>query len=56
MFQLFELHMRGAEWYLEKHGSPKILAGSQNLRSVFDHSRSLVFAWLVLLFLSLETF
>ena len=34
---------RGGEWYLEKSGSRKILAGSQNLGNVFDKSRSLVF-------------
>ena len=49
-------HVRGGEWYLEKHGSRKILAGSRNLGSVFDKSRSLVFAWFVFTFLSLETF
>ena len=38
---------RGGEWYLEKPGSRKILAGSRNLESVFDKSRSLVFAWFV---------
>ena len=47
---------RGGEWYLEKRGSRKILAGSRNLGSVFDKSRSLVFAWFVFTFLSLETF
>ena len=36
--------IRGGEWYLEKRGSRKILAGSRNLGSVFDKSRSLVFA------------
>ena len=41
---------RGGEWYLEKRGSPKILAGSRNLRSVFDKSRSLIFAWFVFTF------
>ena len=50
MFQLFELHMRGGEGYLEKCGSRKILAGSRNLGSVFDKSRSLVFAWFVFTF------
>ena len=39
---------RGGEWYLEKRGSRKILAGSRNLESVFDKSRNLVFAWFVL--------
>ena len=38
---------RGGEWYLEKRGSRKILAGSRNLERVFDKSRSLVFAWFV---------
>ena len=38
---------RGGEWYLEKRGSRKILAGSRNLGGVFDKSRSLVFAWFV---------
>ena len=38
-------HHRGGEWYLEKRGSRKILAGSQNLGSVFSKSRSLVFSW-----------
>ena len=47
---------RGAEWYLEKRGSRKILAGSRNLGSVFDKSRSLVFSWFVFTFLSLENF
>ena len=42
--------MRGGEWYLEKRGSRKILAGSQNLGSVFDKSRNLVFAWFVFTF------
>ena len=48
--------LRGAEWYLEKRGSRKILAGSRNLGSVFDKSRSLVFSWFVFTFLSLENF
>ena len=47
---------RGAEWYLEKCGSWKILAGSRNLGRVFDKSRSLVFSWFVFTFLSLENF
>ena len=29
---------RGGEWYLEKRGSRKILAGSRNLGSVYDKS------------------
>ena len=41
---------RGGEWYLEKRGSRKILAGSRNLGSVFDKSRSLVFSWFVFTF------
>ena len=41
---------RGGEWYLEKRGSRKILAGSQNLGSVFDTSRSLVFSWFAFTF------
>ena len=47
---------RGGEWYLEKRGSRKTLAGSRNLGNVFDKSRSFVFAWFVYNFLSLETF
>ena len=43
-------HCRGGEWYLEKRGSRKILAGSWNLRGVSDKSRSLVFAWFVFTF------
>ena len=43
-------NLRGAEWYLEKRGSWKILAGSRNLGSVFDKSQSLVFHGLFLLF------
>ena len=39
--------VRGGEWYLEKRGSRKILTGSRNLGSVFDKSRSLIFAWFV---------
>ena len=41
---------RGDEWFLEKLRSWKLLAGSQNLGSVFDKSRSLVFAWFVFTF------
>ena len=41
---------RGGEWYFEKRGSRKILAGSRNLGRVFDKSRSLVFAWFVFTF------
>ena len=47
---------RGAEWYLEKRGSRKILAGSRNLGSVFDKSQSLVFSWFIFTFLSLKNF
>ena len=53
---LLSFNCRGGEWYHEKRGSRKILAGSRNLGSVFDRSRSLVFAWFVFTFLSLETF
>ena len=49
-------HDRGGEWYLEKRGSWKILSESQNLGSVYDKSRSLVFSWFVFTYLSLETF
>ena len=42
--------IRGGEWYLEKRGSRKILAGSQTLGSVFDKSRSPVFSWFVFVF------
>ena len=45
-----------SEWYLEKRGSRKILAGSRNLGSVFDKSRSFVFSWVVFTFFSLENF
>ena len=47
---------RGGEWYLEKRGSRKILVGSQNLGSVFDKSRSLVFAWFVFTFFESRNF
>ena len=33
-----------------------ILAGSRNLEGIFDKSASLVFAWFVFTFWSLETF
>ena len=56
MFQLFELHIRGGEWYLKKRGSPKILAGSRNLESILDKSQSLVFAWFVFTFLGTRNF
>ena len=42
--------IRGGEWYLEKPGSRKILAGSRNLGSVFEKSRSLIFSWFVFTF------
>ena len=48
--------MRGGEWYLEKRGSRKILAGFRNLGSVFDKSRSLVFAWFVFTFFESRNF
>ena len=38
-------------WVLENFGR-----SSQNLGSVFDKSRSLVFSWFVFTFFSLETF
>ena len=47
---------RGGEWYLEERGSRKILVGSQNLGSVFDKSRSLVFAWFVFTFFESRNF
>ena len=49
-------HNRDGEWYLEKRGSRKILAGSRNLGSVFDKSRSLVFAWFVFTFFESRNF
>ena len=48
--------LRGGEWYLGKRGSRKILAGSRNLGSVFDKSRSLVFAWFVFTFFESRNF
>ena len=47
---------RGGERYIEKRGSRKILAGSRNLGSVFDKSRSLVFAWFVFTFFECRNF
>ena len=47
---------RGGEWYVEKRGSRKIFAGSRNLGSVFDKSRSLVFAWFVFTFFESRNF
>ena len=44
------LSLRSGKWYLEKRGSWKILAGSWNLRNVFDRSWSLVSAWFVFTF------
>ena len=49
-------YVRGGEWYLEKRGSRKIFAGSRNLGSVFDKSRSLVFAWFVFTFFESRNF
>ena len=46
----------GGEWYLEKRGSRKILAGSRNLGSVFDKSRSIVSAWFVFTFYESRNF
>ena len=48
--------IRGGEWYLEKRGSRKILAGSRNLESVLDSLKFSFLHGLFLLFLSLETF
>ena len=39
-----------------KRGSEKILAGSRNLGSVFDKSRSLMFAWFVFTFFESRNF
>ena len=39
-----------------KCGSQKILAGTRNLGSVFDKSRSLVFAWFVFTFFESRNF
>ena len=47
---------RGGEWYLKKRGSRKILAGSQNLGSVVDKSRSLVFSWFAFTFFESRNF
>ena len=51
-----EVTWRGGEWYLEKRGSRQILAGSRKLGSVFDKSRSLVFAWFVFTFFESRNF
>ena len=48
--------IRGGEWYLEKRESRKILAGSRNLGSIFDKSRSLVFSWFAFTFLESRNF
>ena len=50
------LPIRGGEWYHEKRGSRKILAGSRNLGGVFDKSRSLVFAWFASTFFESRNF
>ena len=43
--------------YLKKErGSRKILVGSRNLESIFDQSRSLVFAWFVFTFFESRNF
>ena len=58
----FSLSLKNNTWVvngsynLEKHGSQKILAGSRNLGSVFDESRSLVFAWFVYTFFESRNF
>ena len=41
------IRKRVIEWCFDKRASRKILARSQNLRSVLDGSRSLVFGWLL---------
>ena len=53
---LYAAVFRGGEWYLEKRGSQKILAGSRNVGSVFDKSRSIVFAWFVFTFYESRNF
>ena len=53
---IFLKDIRGGEWYLEKRGSRKSLAGSRNLGSVFDKSRSLVFSWFVFTFFESRNF
>ena len=55
VLNLFRI-LRGGEWYLEKRGSRKILAGSRNLGSVFEKSRSLVFAWFIFTFFESRKF
>ena len=56
IIDILPINIRGGEWYLEKRGSRKILAGSRNLGSVFDKSRSLVFAWFVFTFFESRNF
>ena len=48
------IRKRVIEWCFDKRASRKILARSQNLRSVLDGSRSLVFGWLLHLEMSKE--
>ena len=50
------LHVRGGEWYLEKCGSRKILAGSRNLGRVFDETGSIVSVWFVFTFYESRNF
>ena len=50
---LLSLQKKG--WRM-KRGSQQILAGSRNLGSVFDKSRSLVFAWFVFTFFESRNF
>ena len=47
---------RSGEWYFEKRGSRKILAGSRNLGSIFDKSRSLVFSLFAFTFFESQNF
>ena len=47
---------RGGEWYLEKRGSRKILAGSRNPGSVFDKSQRLVISWFAFTFFESRNF
>ena len=47
---------KGLRMVPRKRGSRKILAGSRNLGSVFDKSRSLVFAWFVFTFFESRNF
>ena len=41
--------LRDIEWFLEKCGSQKVFARSQNLRSICDRSGSLIFGCLCIL-------